>query len=212
MSLIFPFVYGFLAAIVALILPGLINMTAAKVSLLEGKNQALTYIFGALLVIAVQAYVSIIFAQYIDKHEEVVVMLRQIGLFVFVVLTVYFLKFAKKPEFNDLGDAPARSKRSNFFRGVGISSLNVLPIPYYVVISMMLASYGVFTFQPIPTYSLVLGIIGGSFATFYFYVVFFNKMKSKADFFINNINKIVGGITGLVSLLTLINLLKYYFK
>jgi hypothetical protein len=43
------------------------------------------------------------------------------------------------------------------------------------------------------------------------YVVFFNKLKSKADFYINNMNKIIGTITGIVALLTLFNLAKYYF-
>jgi len=212
MYFIFPFVFGFLAAIVALILPGLINMTAAKVSLIDGKIRALMYVLGAVVVIAIQAYISIVCAQYIDKNPEIVVLLREIGLFVFVILTIYFLKFAKKPEFNNQEVSVVKSKRGRFFMGMGISAINVLPIPYYVVVSIALASYDLFTFEPVPIYSLVVGIVAGSFATFYFYVVFFNKMKSRADFFINNINKMVGGITGLVALLTMFNLLKHYLK
>src|SRR2546425_433424 len=116
MALIFPFIFGFLAAIVALILPGLINMTAAKVSLTEGKNHALMYVLGASLVITFQTYVSVICAQYIDKHQEVVILLREIGLFVFVILTIYFLKFAKTPELNQEVTI-IKSKRGRFFMG-----------------------------------------------------------------------------------------------
>jgi len=92
-----------------------------------------------------------------------------------------------------------------------ISAINFFPIPYYVLISIALASYKVFTFQALPICSLVLGVVFGSFAVFYFYVVFFNKMTSKADFLINNMNKMIGIITGLVALLTLFNVVKYYF-
>lgn len=209
MALIFPFVFGFLAAVAGLMFPGLINMTAAKVSLTDGKNRALMYVLGALIVITIQAYISIIFAQYIDKHQEVVVLLREIGLFVFVILTIYFLKFAKPPQINNQEVNVVRSKRGRFFMGMGISAINILPIPYYAVVSVALASYHLFSFQPYAIYSLVFGVATGSFMIFYFYVVFFNKLKSK-DFFINNINKLVGTITGLVSLLTLFNLLKNY--
>lgn len=212
MALIFPFVLGFLAGIVAVLFPGLINMTAARISLTEGKNRAMIYVLGALLVISIQTYIAVIFAQYIDKHKEVVVLLREIGLFVFVVLTVYFLKFAKNPELNPEVETPVKSKKGRFFMGMGISAINVLPIPYYVLISIAFASYQLFSFNPLPIYSLVSGVVAGSFVVFYFYVVFFNRMKSKADFLIKNINKLVGGITGVISLLTLFNLLKGYFN
>jgi len=39
MNLFLPFFFGFLAAVVGVIPPGLINMTAAKVSLVDGKNE-----------------------------------------------------------------------------------------------------------------------------------------------------------------------------
>ena len=45
---------------------------------------------------------------------------------------------------------------------------------------------------------------------FYGYVVFFNKIESKADFFIQNMNKIIGTITGLIAVVTFLNILKHY--
>ena len=96
--------------------------------------------------------------------------------------------------------------------GMVISAINFFPIPYYVLISVALASYNVFSFEPLPIYCLVIGIVLGSFSVFYFYVVFFNKMKTKPEFLINNMNKIIGTITGVVALLTLFNIAKYYLK
>jgi threonine/homoserine/homoserine lactone efflux protein len=210
MNLFLPFFFGFLAAVVGVIPPGLINMTAAKVSLVDGKKRAMMFVLGALIIIYFQTYISVIFAQYIGSHKEVIILLREIGLFIFIALTVYFLKFAKKPKINDENVA-VKSKRSRFFMGMIISAINFFPIPYYVLVSIALASYKVFTFQPLPIYSLVLGVVLGSFAVFYFYVVFFNKMKSKAVFFINNMNKMIGLITGIIALITLFNIIKYYY-
>jgi len=210
MDILLPFVFGFLAAVIGVVPPGLINMTAAKVSLVDGQKRAMMFVLGALIIIFFQTYISVIFAEYIDSHQEVLVLLREIGLFIFIALTVYFLKFAKKPKIHDENDA-VKSKRSRFFMGMVISAINFFPIPYYVLISIALASYKVFTFQALPICSLVLGVVFGSFAVFYFYVVFFNKMTSKADFLINNMNKMIGIITGLVALLTLFNVVKYYF-
>lgn len=210
MSIILPFISGFLAAVIGVIPPGLINLTAAKISLTDGKKRAMMFVLGALIIIYFQTYISVIFAQYIDKHQEVVVLLREVGLFIFVALTIYFLKFAKKPKINN-DNVAVKSKRSRFFMGMVISAINFFPIPYYVLISIALASYNVFAFEPIPIYSLVAGVVVGSFSVFYFYVVFFNKIKSKADFLVNNMNKMIGTITGIVAILTLFNILKYYF-
>ena len=203
---------GFTAAAIGVFPPGLINMTATKISLTDGKKQALMFVLGALLVILFQTYISLIFALYIDKHQEIVILLREIGLVVFTFLTLYFLIFSKKPKINSGDNFKVKSKRSRFFMGIVISAINLFPIPYYVLISITLASFKLFTFQSLSIWSFVLGVILGSFMIFYFYVVFFNKMKTKTDFFVNNMNKIIGSITGIVALITLVNVVKYYYN
>ncbi len=210
MSVFLSFFFGFLAAILGVIPPGIINMTAAKVSLIDGRKPAMMFVLGALIIVFFQTYLSVIFAQYIDKHNEVVVLLREIGFVIFVVLTIYFLVFAKTPKIKQQDDEKINSKRSRFFMGMIISAINFFPIPYYALITITLASYHVFSYEAIQNLSLILGIVVGSFAVFYFYVVFFNKLKSKADYFIKNMNKIIGIITGIIALLTLFNIMKYY--
>ena len=211
MTLILPFFFGFLAAILGVIPPGIINMTAAKISLIDGKKRAMMFVLGALIIVFFQTYLSVIFAQYIDKHDEVVVLLREIGFVIFVVLTIYFLVFAKTPTIKQQDDEKMNSKRSRFFMGMVISAINFFPIPYYALITITLASYHVFSYELIQNFSLIFGIVAGSFTVFYFYVVFFNKLKSKGDYFIKNMNKIIGIITGVICLLTLFNIVKYYF-
>lgn len=211
MSIILPFFSGFLAAVIGIFPPGLINMTAAKVSISDGRKRALIFVLGALLVIFLQTYLSVIFAQYINQHQEIVVLLREIGLGIFITISIYFLFFAKKPKpILDNENLQLKSKRSRFFMGMLISAINFFPIPYYVLVSITLASYKVFSFENSSIYSLVSGVVIGSFTVFYCYVVFFDKLKSKTDYFVRNMNTIIGIVTGLVAVLTLINILNHY--
>lgn len=210
MTVVLPFFFGFIAAIIGVIPPGLINLTTAKVSLSQGKKQALHFVIGALIIIFVQTYSSVLFARFIDKNQNIVILFREIGMLVFIVLTVYFLKFAKKPSLQNHED---NSKKSNYVAaGMGVSAINLFPIPYYVFISITLASYGVFKFQIDHIFALVMGVVTGSFLVFYCYIAFFNRMKKNANATLENMNKIIGSITGIVALLTLYNILKYYFK
>lgn len=212
MQFFFPFLFGFLAAVIGIIPPGLINLTAAKISLIDGKNSAFKFVFGALVVIFLQTYISVFFAQYINAHQGIVILLREIGLVIFIALSVYFLKFAKKHSDNSQTPNVIKSKRNRFFVGIFVSSINFFPIPYYVLISITLASYKLFSFELLQEFLFVFGVLLGSSMVFYIYVEFFNKMRNKADYFIDNMNKIIGTITGIVALITFINLLKLYFN
>jgi threonine/homoserine/homoserine lactone efflux protein len=211
MSVFIPFISGFIAAFIGVLPPGLINLTAAKVSLTDGKKRAMMFVLGALIVIFYQTYISVIFAQYINSHQDIVVLLHKVGLVIFIGISIYYLFFAKNPNLQTDDDFHLKSKRSRFFMGMLISAINFFPIPYYVLVSITLAAYNIFTFDSLSIYSLVSGVVIGSFSVFYLYVTFFNKMKAKADYFVNNMNKIIGTITGLIAIITLFNVIKNYF-
>lgn len=210
MSVFIPFISGFIASFIGVLPPGLINLTAAKVSLTDGKKRAMMFVLGALIVIFYQTYISVIFAQYINNHQDIVILLHKIGLAIFIGISIYYLFFAKSQMSQTHDDFHIKSKRSRFFMGMLTAAINFFPIPYYVFVSISLAAYNIFTFDPVSIYSLVFGVVSGSFSVFYLYVTFFNKMKSKADYFVNNMNKIIGTITGLIAVITLFNVVKNY--
>ena len=211
MSFFISFLSGFIAAVIGIFPPGLINMTAAKTSINDGRNRAMLFVFGALIIIFFQTYISVLFAQYINNHGEVVVLLREIGLIIFSGLSVYFLMFAKKPNMKREKALQIKSKKSSFFIGMLISLINFFPIPYYVFVSVTLASFKIFSFDIVSVFSFVFGTAAGSFIVFYCYVVFFDKMKLKTYYFVRNMNTIIGTITGIVALISLVNILQYYY-
>jgi threonine/homoserine/homoserine lactone efflux protein len=210
MALLTPLISGFIAAFIGIIPPGLINMTAAKVNLKEGKKNALWFVAGAILVIFFQVYVAVLFAQVIDNRPDVVTLLREVGFVIFSILTIYFLFFAKEPKAKK-SKIKKHSKKSRFFLGMLLSGLNFFPIPYYVVVSVTLASYQLFVFESNIIFTFVMGSLLGSFAALYSYIGFFGRIEKKTDYIMKNMNTIIGSITGLVAVITLFNILNYYF-
>ena len=206
-----PLLSGFIAAAIGIIPPGLINMTAAKINLKEGKKNALWFVIGAVFVIFLQVYLAVLFARIIDNRPDVVTLLREIGFVIFSILTIYFLFIAKEPKTKKKAAIKKSSKKSRFFLGMLLSALNFFPIPYYVVVSVTLASYHLFAFENMVIFTFVLGSVLGSFAVLYSYIAFFGRIEKKTDYLMRNMNTIIGSITGLVAILTLFNILNYYF-
>ena len=211
MTIISALFFGFVSAVIGIFPPGLINMTAAKVNSKEGKRAAIWFVIGAVLIIILQVFIAILFAQFIGERPEVVVLLREIGCGIFTLLTVYFLVISKPPQ-KIKGKIKKQRTSTRFFLGMLLSALNFFPIPYYVVVSLSLASYGLFVFEPLSIFIFVLGAVLGSFLVFYTYISFFGKIENKTDFFMHNMNKIIGSITGLVALITLFNIINYYWN
>lgn len=211
MTYLTPLISGFIAAAIGTIPPGLLNMTAAKIKMKEGKKNALSFVIGAVLIIFFQAYVAVLFARVIDNRPDVVILLREAGFIIFSFLTIYFFFFAKDPIAKKKTKLKKTSKKSSFFLGMLLSGLNFFPIPYYVVISVTLASYHLFVFENTIILTFVLGSVLGAFAILYSYIAFFGRIEKKTDYFMRNMNTIIGTITGLVALATLFNILNYYF-
>lgn len=210
MSYITPLFFGFVSAFIGIIPPGLINMTAAKVNHKEGKRNALWFVLGAILIISFQVFFAVLFAKIINRRPDLVTLLREIGFCIFTALSVYFLAIAKTPK-----GKPKRFKKNSqtkrFFLGMLLSALNFFPIPYYVFVSITLASYKLFLFDIASIFIFVNGVVVGSFLVFYFYISFFDRIENKRDFIMQNMNVIIGSITGLISVITLINIINYYW-
>jgi threonine/homoserine/homoserine lactone efflux protein len=207
MNYFLPLLLGFTAASIGVAPPGLLNMTAAKVSAVDGRNRAVIFALGASVTVVFQTYIAVLFAKFIDRNPDVMVLLQEIGLFIFSGLTVYFFWAGKKKKRKEEA-LKIKSKRSRFFLGMLLSFLNLLPIPYYVVLSVWFSRKGWFFFNQLDIFLFVLGSVLGSFLMFYLYILFFKKKEVDApSFLMTNGNYIIGSVTGIISLFTLFKIL-----
>jgi threonine/homoserine/homoserine lactone efflux protein len=206
MDFVLPLILGYCIAVLAVILPGLINMTAAKISLQEGKNEALSFAVGASVIVFFQTYIAVIFARFISIHLEIISLLQEIGILVFTGLSVYFFWIAKKPK-KKKTEVKIKGKSNRFYYGILLSLLNFLPVPFYVFTSISISRSGYFHFEKFEILNFVLGVMLGSFSVFYLYIVSFKVIEEKTTFLLKNINNIIGAITGLIAAFTLCKLL-----
>lgn len=211
MHLIISLFSGFISAFIGITPPGLLNMTAAKVSMKEGKRNAFWFVSGAVVVIFIQVYLAVLFARIINARPDIILLLREVGFGIFGTLTVYFLWIAKQPKIKQ-PKIKKQSKKKRFFLGMLLSALNFFPIPYYVFVSISLYSYTVFSFDVTSVFTFVSGAVLGSLLVFYFYIAFFQKIEKKADYLLRNMNTIIGVITGLIAVITLVNILEHYLR
>ncbi|KAF2520091.1 lysine transporter LysE [Flavobacterium salilacus subsp. salilacus] len=209
MELVLPVVLGIVLAAAGISLPGLLNITAAKISLNEGRQRAVIFALGATSIIFVQTYIAVSFAKFINSRPDIIYLLEEMGLGIFAVLTIYFLFFAKKPKpKNGVAVTSLKSRKSKFFLGVLLSALNFFPVPYYVFMSVTLSKHEYFYFNPLFIFLFVMGAVIGSFSVFYLYIISFKKFEHKAAFFLCNINYFMGGITGVVCIITIIKMMR----
>jgi hypothetical protein len=69
------------------------------------------------------------------------------------------------------------------------------------------ASFGWLAFETTYITAYVSGAATGTFVMLYFYIFFFDKIKSKRLTSQKNMNYIIGTITGIIAVVTLINIL-----
>lgn len=207
MSTTIVFILGVLIAVISVLPPGLLNMSAVKISLNEGKSRGVVFSVGASLVVILQTYIGAVFARYLSNHPEVIEVLREIALGVFVLISIYFLFIAKSTE--KVKKERRKGKKSSFFNGLFLSSLNFFPIPYHAYMTITLESYGWMDFSKKTIFSYVIGVGIGSLIALYGYVMFSDRIKNNVFITPKNMNYIIGGITGVVAVITLFNVLNY---
>ncbi len=197
---------GLIIAFLGVIPPGLLNMTAAKISLKEGYARGIMFSTGVCVIVFLQTYIAAMFARYLSNHQNVVEILQLVAFVIFVLITIYFL-FIAKPDPKPEVEPQSRSKHSRFFQGMFLSAINVFPIPYQAYMTITISSFGWMEFERASIISYVSGAATGTFVMLYLYIFFFDKIKSKRFTSQKNMNYIIGTITGIIAGITLIHIL-----
>lgn len=207
MNYILPFLTGLGASVFGTLLPGILNATVVKISKKEGMKNAYSFMLGTFIIIALQTYLAVFFSKIIDQSVFITNILREIGFVVFLVLTIYF--FIAKPKKKKDVEVEITQKRKRFTQGILLALINVFPIFYYVFITITVLNNQLYTVNYISNILFTVGVLVGAFLAFMFYINLFKNKTVKDNFILKNINKILGCITGVI---TLINLCKLFYK
>lgn len=207
MSITVVFFLGLFVALVGVIPPGLLNMTAARISLKEGAARGIMFSTGVSIVVFIQTYIAAIFARYLSDRPDIVEILQRVAFVIFVLITIYFLVLASKQKEAKV-ETEIKSKHGRLLHGMLLSALNVFPIPYQAYMTITLASFGLMDFERTNIITYVTGASMGTFVALYFYIFFFDKIKDRKFTSQKRMNFSIGIITGIVALVTFINILR----
>ena len=189
--------------------PGMLNMSAAKISLKEGHNRSFMFSIGVCIVVGLQTYIATTFAKYLNHHPEVTEILKWVALVIFVLISIYFfIKSKKKSTPIDLKNA-TKTKQSRMFQGMFLSSLNIFPIPFQAYVVTSLLSVGWLELDSNSIWAYIAGAVMGSFIGLYIYTLFFDSIKNNSLTTQKNMNYCIAFITMAIALITLVNLIRF---
>ena len=133
MILVSHFFFGFIFSFLGSITPSMLNMTALKISLENGKDELNKYAIGVSLVVFPQAFIAIFLTKRIVENPLILETLEKIGIVIFVFLSYYFYRESKKSKIKiEIG---AVKKENAFLAGITLSALNMFSIPFFLRIS-----------------------------------------------------------------------------
>ena len=202
------FLITYLAALAGVIPPGLINMSVAKTCVQHGRKNGFLVAIGASVVVIFQALIAVLLARYIFGNPYVQNILLRAGLVIFLIMAVFFYIQAKKSKVKEVTISSKRGWRS-FGKGVGISAINILPIPYFCALGAGLNVSGKVSYDALSISLFVLAAAMGTFTTLYFYVIFFARIETRRDSFAKYSNYFMAGLMVVLMVITLIRSLYY---
>ena len=207
MDITFIFFVSLIISFLGVMPPGMLNMSAAKISLKEGHIRSFMFSVGVCIIVALQTYVATLFAKYLNQNTDVTDILKRVALVIFILISIYFFVTAKtKSKAIDV-DYEIKSKKSRFFQGIFLSSLNIFPIPYQAYVLTSLLSVQWIDMQRTSIGSYVAGASMGTFIALYIYILFFDNLKNNKLVSSKNINYIISLVTLIVAMITFFNLL-----
>jgi len=171
------FIVTFFASLIGVIPPGLVNMTVAKTCLERGKKDGIMVAIGAATVVGVQALIAILLAKYIYFNPFVRNIILRTGAVIFFFLSIYF--FAKAKQRETKIKVYQREHSRSLVKGMIISGINVLPIPYLCTIAAAMSVKGNMDYDAQRIIAFIIAAGLGTFVALYLYVFSFLKIEKK---------------------------------
>jgi len=195
------FALTFLAAAVATLPPGLLNINAAKISVERGKKFGIYFSLACSLVIFIEALGAAAFSKYLFEDPETINHILVGALLIFIVFFFYFWKKSNR----DLTEL-APSSSNSFLKGISLALLNLLTLPFYAGLHAALRSSKIARLATSETLVFATAALSGTFAILYGYAYGFAKISFDEQRFEKRSNRIIAGLMLLLVVFTFIRL------
>lgn len=193
MSSIWIIFIGIFTGALGSAIPGILNTSILQITVKQGEKPAAKFISGALLVIVFQTFLSVYFARFINKNPYVSDVINEIGIGVFLILSIYFFTKKTKSKPKKISQTKIREIMSQpFFYGILLAILNIFPILFYVFLSLSLNENSLFNFSLLNISLLSIGVTVGAYFAFLLYLWLGQQKKVNDLYVVQKIYPILG--------------------
>ena len=181
------------------LLPGMLNMQVVSTSLQAGRRAAYIFSAGLVFVIAGQAALAVLFADYLVQSN----IIATIKLWAIPLLLVLAAIFTVK------GYLARKARRENkkkhysggpLWRGIVISAVNVLNIPFIFALASFQLAHGWLANDYFSRLLFIPGVVLGASVVFFTYARTADWMSRHVAYFTRNIYFFVGGLLAVLAL------------
>lgn len=198
MSYLINLLLGIGIAYVGLLPPGMLNMTTVKTALHQGRYVAYRFAFGASLLVFLQASVAAIFAKVLNEQPHIVNTLGRFAAYVLLLLAIFFVYEARKKR--EFKAAQQVKKRKAIIKGMFMSSINMLAVPFFLTWASWLELKGLVTLDLLHSLCYALGAAIGAYMLFVTYILAARFVQSKANWLASNINYVLAALFVILSI------------
>ena len=190
LNFIFHFFIGFVLSFIGSIPFGMINVTVADMAIKRGLKAGIWLGFGAAVVEFFQAFIAIKFTHLFVENPAIDFYFNVIALLVFFGLAAFYLFFQKPKETIQIKTDERKIKP--FWKGMLISSMNVLVFPYWIFYGTYLNGIGWLKLEIAFVLTLCLGIFFGGLFTFSLFAKMGTLIIKRGPALMNSINIFIG--------------------
>lgn len=174
--------------------PGMLNMQAVATSVRVGRRRAYLFSAGLATVISAQTILAVLFADVLTGNPRIIPAIKEWAIPLFLVLAAVFTWKGYRAREARKADEERPYKGGPFWRGIMMSSMNVLNIPLIFALAGFLMSEGLLSRAFLPRLIYVPGTTLGAFLVFLLYARLSGWISRNMALFTRNINFFIGGL------------------
>jgi len=182
---------GFILSFLGSLPLGIINMKVAETTIRKGLLAGLLIATGASMIELIQAFVAIKFTHLFVGNPQVDFIFNSVAILVFFGLSVYFFFFVNTKKQKPTPSSPYK-KMPFFYKGMLISSMNVLVIPYWIFYGTYLSANGWLNSEIDFLCIFCVGVMLGTFVLLLLYARLGLMVVKHAAQLTNYVNKFIG--------------------
>lgn len=187
---------GFLLSMIGSIPLGLITLTLVDITARKGFQAGVAFSFGATIIEFFYTVVALCFIEVFMEYPKIDTIINWVAVFVFFGFSFYYLFTPAKTSITESVDKAHRRIQSNssFFFGLGIASLNMLILPFWIFLGGWLNNLDYLRLDFFWILIFSLGAALGALVVFLGYAKLSFLIIVKADKVSDLTNKVIGGV------------------